>query len=141
MNFLVVQYGRHAVADIAKEIEGKTEADVKRYSTKFWKRYQELNDAERIIKNIERGEQRIQRQQDIMTALASKLERYRNPWQELRLQYGTNKGKAYTGQKTAASCLEAALSSSRTAVEASHDKTKCSSARLGQGSHTQCGNL
>jgi len=35
--------------------------------------------------------------QDIMTALATKLERYRNPWQELRLQYGANKGKAYTG--------------------------------------------
>lgn len=92
-----VQYGRHAIADIAKEIEGKTEADVKKYSSKFWKRYQELHDADRIIKNIERGEQRIQRQQDIMSALAAKLERYRNPWQELRLQYGTNKGKAYTG--------------------------------------------
>ena len=35
--------------------------------------------------------------QDIMNAIAAKLERYRNPWQELRLQYGANKGKAYTG--------------------------------------------
>lgn len=32
-----------------------------------------------------------------MNAIAAKLERYRNPWQELRLQYGANKGKAYTG--------------------------------------------
>ena len=95
---MLLQYGRHAVADIAKEVEGKTEAEVSKYSKKFWKRYHELNDAERIIKNIERGEQRIQRQQDIMSALAAKLERYRNPWQELRLQYGANKGKAYTGQ-------------------------------------------
>jgi hypothetical protein len=95
---LRLQYGRQAIADIAKEVEGKTEAEVAKYSKKFWKRYGELNDAERIIKNIERGEQRIQRQQDIMTALASKLERYRNPWQELRLQYGANKGKAYTGK-------------------------------------------
>ena len=94
---LLLQYGRHAIADIAKEVEGKTEADIKKYSQKFWKRYSELNDADRIIKNIERGEQRIQRQQDIMNALAAKLERYRNPWQELRLQYGANKGKAYTG--------------------------------------------
>lgn len=45
----------------------------------------------------ERGEQRIQRQQDIMTAIAAKMERYKNPWQELKLQYGANKGKAYTG--------------------------------------------
>lgn len=92
-----MQYGRKAHADIAKEVEGKTEADVKKYSGVFWKRYQELNDADRIIKNIERGEQRIKRQEDIMNALAAKLERYRNPWQEMRLQYGANKGKAYTG--------------------------------------------
>lgn len=45
----------------------------------------------------ERGEQRIQRQQDIMTAIAAKMERYKNPWQELKLLYGANKGKAYTG--------------------------------------------
>ena len=32
-----------------------------------------------------------------MAAIAAKLERYRNPWQELKLQYGANKGKAYTG--------------------------------------------
>jgi hypothetical protein len=40
--------------------------------------------------------------QDIMSAIAAKLERYRNPWQELRLQYGANKGKAYTGARLAA---------------------------------------
>jgi hypothetical protein len=49
------------------------------------------------VRGAERGEQRIQRQQDIMAAIAAKLERYRNPWQELKLQYGANKGKAYTG--------------------------------------------
>ena len=32
-----------------------------------------------------------------MNAIAAKLERYKNPWQELKLQYGANKGKAYTG--------------------------------------------
>jgi hypothetical protein len=47
----------------------------------------------------ERGEQRIQRQADIMAAIAAKLERYKNPWQELKLQYGANKGKAYTGAR------------------------------------------
>ena len=37
-------------------------------------------------------------QADIMGAIAAKMDRYRNPWQELRLQYGANKGKAYTGE-------------------------------------------
>lgn len=86
------------MADIAREVDGKTQEEVEEYSRVFWKRYKELNDWERIIKNIERGEGRIQRQQDIMRAIASKLDRYRNPWQELKLQYGANKGKAYTGK-------------------------------------------
>ncbi|KAK9861243.1 hypothetical protein WJX84_005000 [Apatococcus fuscideae] len=91
--------GRAAVADVAKEVDGKTQEEVEEYSRVFWKRYKELNDWERIIKNIERGEGRIQRQQDIMRAIASKLDRYRNPWQELKLQYGANKGKAYTEEE------------------------------------------
>ena len=55
--------------------------------------------------SAERGEQRIQRQADIMAAIAAKLERYRNPWQELKLQYGANKGKAYTGKGPSSGCL------------------------------------
>ncbi len=35
-----------------------------------------------------------------MTAIAAKMERYKNPWQELKLQYGANKGKAYTGDNS-----------------------------------------
>lgn len=76
------------------------------YSKAFWKNYRDLGDQERVIKNIERGEQRIKRQQDIMTALAVKLDRYRNPWQELRLQYGANKGKVYTGEQITVKCME-----------------------------------
>ncbi|CAL5219362.1 g1181 [Coccomyxa viridis] len=93
------KYGRESLAEIAREIEGKTEEEVRAYSKTFWERHTELADHDRIIKNIERGEQRIQRQQDIMTAIAAKLERYRNPWQELKLQYGANKGKAYTEEE------------------------------------------
>lgn len=51
----------------------------------FWARHQELSDWEKYIKNIERGEQKIQRQQDIMQAIRAKLEKYKNPWQELKV--------------------------------------------------------
>ena len=56
---------------------------VRTYSRTFWKRYRELGEdqGEKYIKQIERGEQRIQRQQDIMDAIAAKMDRYRNPWQ------------------------------------------------------------
>lgn len=95
------RYGRQAIPEITKEIEGKTEDEVRTYSRTFWKRYRELGDdqGEKYIKQIERGEQRIQRQQDIMDAIAAKMDRYRNPWQELKLQYGANKGKAYTEEE------------------------------------------
>ncbi len=63
-------------------------SQVRAYAAVFWKRVGELNDAEKIIKNIERGEQKIQRQADIMTAIAAKLDKYKNPWNELRVGGG-----------------------------------------------------
>ena len=50
---------------------------------------------DRIIKNIERGEARISRKTEIMKAIRKKLDRYKNPWQELKIHYGQNKGKLY----------------------------------------------
>ncbi|KAL0414686.1 UNVERIFIED_CONTAM: putative chromatin-remodeling complex ATPase chain [Sesamum radiatum] len=50
---------------------------------------------DRIIKNIERGEARISRKDEIMKAIGKKLDRYKNPWLELKIQYGQNKGKLY----------------------------------------------
>lgn len=52
-------------------------------------------DYDRIIKNIERGEARISRKDEIMKAIGKKLDRYKNPWLELKIQYGQNKGKFY----------------------------------------------
>lgn len=54
-----------------------------------------LTDYDRLIKNIERGEARITRKDEIMKAIGKKLDRYKNPWLELKIQYGQNKGKLY----------------------------------------------
>lgn len=89
------KYGRNDIKSIATEIEGKTEEEVERYAAVFKQRYKELNDWDRIIKNIERGEARITRKDEINRALKKKLERYKNPWLELKIQYGQNKGKLY----------------------------------------------
>ena len=56
------QYGRTALAEIAREVDGKSEEEVRAYAKAFWERYKELNEWDKVIKNIERGEQRIQRQ-------------------------------------------------------------------------------
>ncbi|KAF9619465.1 hypothetical protein IFM89_007040 [Coptis chinensis] len=89
------KYGRNDIKNIASEMEGKTEEEVERYAKVFKERYKELNDYDRIIKNIERGEARISRKDEIMKAIGKKLDRYRNPWLELKIQYGQNKGKLY----------------------------------------------
>lgn len=93
------KHGRNELGKIAGEIEGKAKEEVIAYSKVFWQRYQELPDWEKVIKNIERGEQKIQRQADIMQAVRTKLDRYKNPWQELKVNYGANKGKAYTEEE------------------------------------------
>ncbi|KAK1387617.1 ISWI chromatin-remodeling complex ATPase CHR17 [Heracleum sosnowskyi] len=89
------KYGRNDVKGIASEMEGKTEEEVERYAEVFRERYKELNDYDRIIKSIERGEARISRKDEIMKAIGKKLDRYKNPWLELKIQYGQNKGKLY----------------------------------------------
>lgn len=89
------KYGRSDVGSIVSEMEGKSEEEVERYARVFKERYKELNDYDRIIKNIERGEARISRKDEIMKAIGKKLDRYKNPWLELKIQYGQNKGKLY----------------------------------------------
>ena len=66
-------------------MEGKSETEVQQYSKVFWQRYKELGDWEKVTKNIERGEQKLQRFQDNQNAVASKLSKYKNPWVELKV--------------------------------------------------------
>ena len=58
-----------------------------------------LQDIDRIIAQIEKGEAKIQRRALIRKALDAKIVRYRAPFHQLRLAYGTNKGKNYTEEE------------------------------------------
>uniref|UniRef100_A0A8C5QJK1 SNF2 related chromatin remodeling ATPase 1 n=1 Tax=Leptobrachium leishanense TaxID=445787 RepID=A0A8C5QJK1_9ANUR len=93
------KYGRDDIDNIAREVEGKTPEDVMEYSAVFWERCNELQDIERIMAQIERGESRIQRRISIKKALDAKIARYKAPFHQLRIQYGTNKGKNYTEEE------------------------------------------
>merc|ERR1712001_493586 len=78
------------------EVEGKIPSEVIQYSKVFWERHQELTDGDRIMSQIEKGESRIQRRALIKKALDAKIARYKAPFHQLRIAYGTNKGKNYT---------------------------------------------
>ncbi|KAK0042721.1 SWI/SNF-related matrix-associated actin-dependent regulator of chromatin subfamily A member 5-like [Biomphalaria glabrata] len=93
------KFGRDDIESIAREVEGKTPEEVNQYSSVFWERCNELQDIERIMAQIERGEARIQRRISIKKALDAKMSRYRAPFHQLRIQYGTNKGKNYTEEE------------------------------------------
>ncbi|TVU17812.1 hypothetical protein EJB05_33869, partial [Eragrostis curvula] len=92
------KYGRDDIKSIASFMEEKTEQEVRRYAEVFKRRFKELNDYERIMKSIERGEAKIARKDEITRAISKKLSGYENPWSELKIQYGQNKDKRYTEQ-------------------------------------------
>merc|ERR1712226_231329 len=48
---------------------------------------------------IEKGEAKIQRRALIKKALDAKIARYKAPFHQLRIAYGTNKGKNYTEEE------------------------------------------
>ncbi|KAK0142760.1 SWI/SNF-related matrix-associated actin-dependent regulator of chromatin subfamily A member 5 [Merluccius polli] len=93
------KWGRDDIENIAREVEGKTPEEVMEYSAVFWERCNELQDIEKIMSQIERGEARIQRRISIKKALDSKIGRYKAPFHQLRISYGTNKGKNYTEEE------------------------------------------
>lgn len=93
------RHGRDNLDAICKEIDGKTEEEIRKYAAAFKERGHKLHDADRIFKNIEKGEQRIQWQAAIMDAIAKKLSKCKNPWQDLKIQYGPSKGKAYNEEE------------------------------------------
>jgi superfamily II DNA/RNA helicase len=93
------KYGRDDLEAISKEVEGKTPREVIEYSRVFWERCNELQDIERILAQIEKGEAKIQRRISIKKALDAKMARYKAPFFQLKIQYGTNKGKNYTEEE------------------------------------------
>ncbi|XFG07533.1 hypothetical protein AB1E19_011157 [Capra hircus] len=93
------KWGRDDIENIAREVEGKTPEEVIEYSAVFWERCNELQDIEKIMAQIERGEARIQRRISIKKALDTKIGRYKAPFHQLRISYGTNKGENYTEEE------------------------------------------
>ncbi|VDO02610.1 unnamed protein product, partial [Rodentolepis nana] len=90
------KHGRDDLEAISQDIEGKTPEEVKKYARVFWARCNELQDVDKHMSQIERGETKIQRRAAVKRALDIKMGRYRAPFHQLRITYGPNKGKNYT---------------------------------------------
>lgn len=93
------KFGRSAVDDIAAEVDGKTPDEVVTYHQVFWKRFKEIADYDRTIKKIEAGEDKIHRRQEIERILKAKVAQVKDPFNQLKLSYGQNKGKAFNEEE------------------------------------------
>jgi len=96
---LLEKYGRTDIGAISKEIEGKTPDEVIAYNKVFWERSHELQDIERIIQVVEKGESKIKRRGLVKLSLDTKMARYRSPIHELKIVYGASKSKNYSEEE------------------------------------------
>ncbi|RCI08142.1 hypothetical protein L249_6330 [Ophiocordyceps polyrhachis-furcata BCC 54312] len=95
------KYGRTSYAGIAQEVDSKTPAEIKAYAKVFWQRYEEIADWPKYLKVIEDGEERTRRVESQRKLLRKKMQQYRVPLQQLKINYSvstTNK-KVYTEEE------------------------------------------
>ncbi|KAF1744797.1 hypothetical protein MXB_4553 [Myxobolus squamalis] len=93
------KYGKDDITNVALDIETKSFEEVQVYCDIFWKRFKELNEYEKINLQLQKGEAKIQKIKEIKDILSKKLSRYDDPWYQLKIHYGTNKGKGYTEEE------------------------------------------
>ncbi|KAH7011914.1 SWI/SNF family of DNA-dependent ATPase [Ilyonectria destructans] len=95
------KYGRSDFEGISNEIDSKAPAEIKAYAKVFWQRFTEISDYSKYIKTIEDGEERTRRIEHQRKLLRKKMQQYRVPLQQLKINYSvstTNK-KVYTEEE------------------------------------------
>lgn len=95
------KYGRNDFQGISNEIDSKTPAEIRAYAKVFWQRYTEIHDYPKYLKVIEDGEERTRRIDHQGKLLRKKMQQYRVPLQQLKINYSvstTNK-KVYTEEE------------------------------------------
>ncbi|TGZ79073.1 hypothetical protein EX30DRAFT_321878 [Ascodesmis nigricans] len=95
------KHGRKNIPAITVDIGTKSEKEVREYSKVFWNRHKELNNWGKYLDIIEEGEYRSQKMNYEKKMIRKKIEMYRVPMQQLKLNYSvstTNK-KIYTDEE------------------------------------------
>ena len=95
------KFGRTNWAGIATEVDSKEPDEIEEYAEVFWKRYQEIADYQKHIASIEAGEERLKRSERQRKMLRKKMEMYRVPLQQLKVNYtvSTTNKKVYTEEE------------------------------------------
>ncbi|KAL8947030.1 MAG: hypothetical protein Q9222_006649 [Ikaeria aurantiellina] len=95
------KHGRTNYPGIAEEVDGKIEKEIREYAKVFWQRYKNIAEYPKYIATIEAGEEKARKLNHQRKMLRRKMEMYRVPLQQLKLNYSvstTNK-KVYTEEE------------------------------------------
>lgn len=93
------RFGRDDIGMIKNEVESKTPEEVVAYHAVFAERFKELDTHVQIMTAIKRGEEKIKKREEIQKYLDLKMAKYLKPFQHLRIQYGSSKGKNFTEEE------------------------------------------
>ncbi|RJE23628.1 complex ATPase [Aspergillus sclerotialis] len=95
------KFGRHDYEGISTEVDSKDPDEVAEYAAAFWKRYTEIQDYPKYIRVIEQGEEKLRKMSHQRKMLRKKMEMYRVPLQQLRINYtvSTTNKKVYTEEE------------------------------------------
>lgn len=97
------KYGRSDYAKIANDV-GKPLSAIKTYSEAFWdqnfgkKRFTE-NEYDRVVKNIEKGEKKIEDIKGLQRGTRILISLFNNPWWELQFTHVNTKDKKFTAEE------------------------------------------
>ncbi|KMU76769.1 chromodomain -containing protein-helicase-DNA-binding protein 4 [Coccidioides immitis RMSCC 3703] len=84
------KFGRTDYEGIATEVDSKIPEEIKEYAKVFWKRYTELQDYPKYLRSIEQGEEKLRKMNHQRKLLRKKMERYRVPLQQLKINYNVS---------------------------------------------------
>jgi SWI/SNF-related matrix-associated actin-dependent regulator of chromatin subfamily A member 5 len=94
------RFGRNEYDKIARELQQPLD-EITRYATKFWTDGPTVfDDWDNKLKNIEKGEKKIEEIQRLTTATADLIKSFDNPWDDLHSRSNLgNAGRMYTSQE------------------------------------------
>ena len=95
------KFGRNDFVGIATEVDSKEPDEVEEYAAVFWQRYTEIIDYPKYLRVIDQGEDKLRKMNHQRKMLRKKMEMYRVPLQQLKLNYtvSTTNKKVYTEEE------------------------------------------
>ncbi|KAJ5322208.1 SNF2 family helicase/ATPase [Penicillium brevicompactum] len=95
------KFGRTDYVGIATEVDSKEPDEIEEYAKVFWQRYSEIQDYTKYLKVIDQGEEKVRKIDHQRKMLRKKLEMYRSPLQQLKINYtvSTTNKKVYVEEE------------------------------------------